>query len=295
MVTLARVPPELLYHIAEYLHPKDLMSLLFTFPEIANLLTYQHLSVADIHQRTVLHSLADPKVEPEDTKLRDKVVKRLIQNRAIPVNIRDKYGYTPLWIAADRGYEEMVKLLPERSDLEPDIPSIQGVTPLGHVASQENQAIVKRLLAHGGVDPICEYSPDRKQVGVTPLATAAITGRAAMVKLMIEHVPKEQLEPAAAMAFRYTANFGCKDVMEVLINSVGNVNFQIENGQSLLMYTYSRGYGDIAKQLLTKDGIDAGCEDNNGKTFLGIAVGRGNTEMVKHLVARGDVKTVLKA
>ncbi|KAE8136522.1 hypothetical protein BDV38DRAFT_284007 [Aspergillus pseudotamarii] len=73
-----------------------------------------------------------------------------------------------------------------------------------------------------------------------------------MVKLMIEHVPKEQLEPAAAMAFR-----------------------------------------GIAKQLLTKDGIDAGCEDNNGKTLLGIAVGREDTDMVKLLVAPGDVKAVL--
>lgn len=46
--------------------------------------------------------------------------------------------------------------------------------------------------------------------------------------------------------------------MEALTNSVGNVSFQIENGQSVLMYTYSKGYRDIAKQLLTKDGIDAG-------------------------------------
>ena len=34
------------------------------------------------------------------------------------------------------------------------------------------------------------------------------------------------------------------------------------------------------------------CEDNNGKTLLGIAVGREEIEMVKLVVARVDVKSV---
>ncbi|KJK61741.1 Ankyrin repeats 3 copy [Aspergillus parasiticus SU-1] len=294
MATPVCVPLELLDHITDYLDPKDLISLLFAFPKFANLLAYRRLSVTDRHQRTVLHLLADPEVGPDDPELRDMIVTHLIQYRAITVNIRDIYGYTPLWIAADRGNEEMVKLLLETKDLEPDIPSLSGVLPLGQAASRENEAIVKRLLAHRGVNPICEHSPDGQQVVLAPLATAAMAGRAAMVKLMLEHVPRENLEPAAAMAFKYAANFKHKDVMEVIINSVGNVNFQIEKGQSVLLYTYSRFYRGIAKQLLTKDGIDAGCKDNFGRTLLSIAVDREDIEMVKLLLARRDVEVVFK-
>ncbi|EIT77572.1 unnamed protein product [Aspergillus oryzae] len=294
MATPAGVPLELLYHITDYLHPKDLISLLFAFPEFANRLTYRRLSATDRHQRTVLHLLADPEVGPDEPELRDMIITHLIQFRAIPVNIRDIYGYTPLWIAADRGNEEMVKLLLETKDLEPDIPSLSGVLPLGQAASRENEAIVKQLLAHGGVNPIREHSPNGKQVVLAPLATAAMAGRAAMVKLMLGHVPREQLEPTAAMAFKYAANFKHKDVMEVIINSVGNVNFQIEKGQSVLLYTYSRFYRGIAKQLLTKDGVDAGCKDNIGRTLLRIAVDREDTEMVKLLLARRDVEVVFK-
>ncbi|RAQ49401.1 ankyrin repeat-containing protein [Aspergillus flavus] len=188
----------------------------------------------------------------------------------------------------------MVTLLLETKDLEPDIPSLSGVLPLGQAASRENAAIVKRLLAHSGVNPIREHSPDGEQVVLAPLATAAMAGHAAMVKLMLEHVPREQLEPAAAMAFKYAANFRHKDVMEVIINSVGNVNFQIEKGQSVLLYTYSRFYRGIAKQLLTKDGVDAGCKDNIARTLLSIAVDSEDTEMVKLLLARRDVEVVFK-
>ncbi|OGM50625.1 ankyrin repeat-containing protein [Aspergillus bombycis] len=99
-------------------------------------------------------------------------------------------------------------------------------------------------------------------------------GRATILKLLIEHSPKEQLEPAAARAFKCAACNGRKDVMEILINGVENVNFQIENGQSVLLSTSPKGYRGIAKQLLTKDGIDAGWEDDDGRTMLNITVDR---------------------
>lgn len=62
----------------------------------------------------------------------------------------------------------------------------------------------------------------------------------------------------------------------------------------MLLYTYSRFYRGIAKQLLTKDGVDAGCKDNIGRTLLSIAVDREDTEMVKLLLARRDVEVVFK-
>ncbi|GAB1203695.1 hypothetical protein APSETT445_002332 [Aspergillus pseudonomiae] len=107
---------------------------------------------------------------------------------------------------------------------------------------------------------------------------------------MGQYSPKEQLERAVALAFKCAACNGREEVMEILINGVENVNFQIENGQSVLLYTYSKGYRSIAKQLLTKDGIDAGWEGDNGRAMLDIAVDREDIEMVELLIAREDVK-----
>ncbi|KNG85415.1 ankyrin repeat-containing protein [Aspergillus nomiae NRRL 13137] len=287
MATLARIPREVLYYIVDYLGPEDLTSLLVAYPDITGHLTSQHLSVAG---KMVLHLLADSKIEP-DPALRDMAVERLKQNSAIPVNSCDKQGCTPLWIAANRGYGKMVKLLLGRKDLEPDIPNTYGVTPLEQVVITGDKAMVKLLLAHGGIDPIRQYSYDRKKAPqLCPLSTAATMGRAAIVKLLVEYSPKEQLESAVALAFKCAACNGREEVMEILINGVENVNFQIENGQSVLLYTYSKGYRSIAKQLLTKNGIDAGWEGDNGRTMLDIAVDREDIEMVELLKAREDVK-----
>ena len=58
----------------------------------------------------------------------------------------DKYGQTPLSLAAMRGHEGIVKLLLGREDVNPDSSSKSGRTPLSWAAENGHEGIAKLLL-----------------------------------------------------------------------------------------------------------------------------------------------------
>ena len=94
-------------------------------------------------------------------------------------DIKDTEWQTPLWWAAEKGHEAVVKLLLARDGVDPDSKDKGGRTPLWWAAEKGHEAVVKLLLARDGVDP---DSKDTR--GRTPLSWAAENGHEAVVKLL---------------------------------------------------------------------------------------------------------------
>ena len=61
----------------------------------------------------------------------------------------DKCCRTPLWWAASKGHEGVVKLLLARDDVNPDKPDICGQTPLCEATHNGHERVVKLLLGQG--------------------------------------------------------------------------------------------------------------------------------------------------
>ena len=58
---------------------------------------------------------------------------------------------TPLWWAASKGHEEVVKLLLARDDVNPDKPDVCGQTPLCEATHNGHGGVAKLLLGQDGV------------------------------------------------------------------------------------------------------------------------------------------------
>ncbi|PTB81206.1 ankyrin, partial [Trichoderma longibrachiatum ATCC 18648] len=109
--------------------------------------TALHLAAVYLADQTMLRLLlADPRVE---------------------VNIANGYGASPLVNAVKKGYEFAVRLLLERPDILPDMKDGVGMTALAWATHLGRLGVVEMLLDRQDVDPNA-----RDDDGVTPLSIA---------------------------------------------------------------------------------------------------------------------------
>ena len=110
-----------------------------------------------------------------------RVLNKVRGKRHVNPNSLDKYGQTPILLAAEEGHEGVVTLLLGRKDVKSDKPNNDGQTPLYRAASNGHEGVVKILLELNDVSPNKPANHGR-----TPLLGAAIGGHEGVVKLLLE-------------------------------------------------------------------------------------------------------------
>ena len=70
---------------------------------------------------------------------------KLLLSQDVAANSGDNGGRTPLWYAARRGHEAIVRLLLCREDVVADSQDEQGETPMSKAAKYGHEAVVKLL------------------------------------------------------------------------------------------------------------------------------------------------------
>lgn len=123
----------------------------------------------------------------------EKVVELLLQNGADPDPVNDN-GVTPLWLAAQGGYDEIVGMILERDSPDKKIDvDVEWKTkerrPL-HQAARYGHLKVSRLLLAKGAD----YDPVDSE-GITPLWYAARNGNAELIRELLEAGAKVDVTP----------------------------------------------------------------------------------------------------
>jgi len=147
-------------------------------------------------------------------------------------NQRNRTGATPLLWAARNGHEEVVGLLLDQENVNPDSPNTNGRTPLQHAARNGHENVVKLLLKQENVN-INSY--DIK--GITSLVYPATGGHDAVVKLLLE---REDIIP----------------------------DWQDNRGGTALWGAVAFGTEEIVKLLLEREDVDPNLSDNDGGTPL---------------------------
>jgi ankyrin repeat protein len=127
----------------------------------------------------------------------------------------ERLGERPLHLAAEKGHNDVVKLLLEHK-AEVDAKTESGETPLYLAAEKGHKDVAELLLSHGA-----DVNAKDKNFGRTPLHEAAV--------------------------------FGHKDVVELLLAHGADINAKNKNGETPLRFASGMGYEDV-EELLRQHG-----------------------------------------
>jgi ankyrin repeat protein len=194
----------------------------------------------------------------------------LIMDDPSEVNVRDKYGATPLSIAAQEGHLEMVRLLLEKGAAI-DVKTNYRGAPLSTAAFYSSPMVVKLLLEKGPVDA----------VGATPLYVAALEGNVAVVKLLLEKgAAVEARADDGGTPLAIAAQQAHLDVVQMLVEKGATVDARDNNGVTPLARATQNADGLLDRRLETaKFLLEKGANPNalafgpyaHGKTVLQVA------------------------
>ena len=220
------------------------------------------------------------------------VVAAVLEMKEWNANATDYMGGTALTWAARGGQEEVVKMLLDREDANPDqATTVDGQTLLSWAAGNGHQVLVKMLLEREDVNPN-RLDP---YYGRTPLSRAAEKGHEKVVKIFLE---REDVDPKQADTFygrtplSLAAECGHEEVVEMFLER-GDVNpdqADAKHGRTPLSWAAKEGHEKVVQILLGREDVDPNKADTkHGRTPLSLAAMYGHAGIVKMLLEREDV------
>ena len=216
------------------------------------------------------------------------VVDFLLQQEGVNIGFKDKYGQSPLSIAAENGQEAVTRLLLKRgSDIE--FKDNHGQTALSRAAENNHDAVVKLLLEH-------DANIESKDIGGrTPLAWAVVNDRESVVELLLSRGanPNATDKYGVTPLSRLTQVMGRIEnklvKMTMLLLEKSGVNATDKHWQTELTRESEIQHERIIRiveQLLGK-GANVDSRDLRGRTALSDAAEQGNEILVKLLIEKG--------
>ena len=220
------------------------------------------------------------------------IVAGVLEMKEWDVNARDCMGNTALTWAAIKGYEEVVKMLLEQKDVNPDQENTKyGWTPLLWAACYGNEGVVKMLLERDDVNPDQADTED----GFTPLLSAARYGHSGVVKMLLERkdVNPDQIDTYFGRPpLSWAAEKGHSGVVKMLLERKDVNPDQIDTyfGRPPLSWAAGKGHSGVVKMLLERKDVNPDQVDTKrGRTPLSWAAEYGYEGVVNILLERKDV------
>ncbi|GLE00844.1 hypothetical protein PINS_up009641 [Pythium insidiosum] len=197
-------------------------------------------------------------------------------------------GRTPLFLAAQHGFHDVVSLLLTKGHRGEDVHKTMcsiGHTAL-HAAMQHGDlATVKALLQHA--EPPVDVNVQALD-GSTPLFLAATHGHVDVLRLLVEtHGAAVDVRgPSGVTAFYVAAQNGHRDAVELLLTHGAAIDVTQRDGSTALHIAAYVGQQEMIS-LLVDHGADVNAVTSHGFTALELASSRGHQDIVGQLLALG--------
>jgi len=200
------------------------------------------------------------------------------------INATDSAGSTALTWAASKGYEDIVKMLLERDDVNLDHAETEyGRTPLSWAAENGHEGIVKMLLEREDVNP---EHPDTK-LGRTPLTLAAQNGHEEVVKMLL----RRDVTPYPVDTFYGQTPLSCaaenghEGVVKMLLErkDVNPALRDTKYGRTPLPRAAQNGHVGVVGIPLQRPEVIIDILDKTNQTPLSLASSEGHDEVAKML------------
>ena len=229
------------------------------------------INASDNGQWTALHTAAG--------KGHHHIVDALIKAPNINLNVRNAHGYTPLYVAVDRGREQSARLL-INAGADINISDNNQWTALHWAAYYGYIKIVDALIHVPNVN-----LNSRNEQGYTPLHVAVMSGMKESVRLLIEVGADINITNNNQWtALHRAAYYGYNNIVDMLIHTPHvNVNLRNEYGQTPLYVAVDRGREQSAR-LLIDAGADIKISNHKQRTALHLAASNGHSSIVGELI-----------
>ena len=205
----------------------------------------------------------------------------LLLDQGANVNATNRRGSTPLfWALHD---EAKVRRLVSRGAAI-KVKQIEGRSPVYQAAVIGNGNAVLRFLLDNGGDPNVSTLN-----GLTPLSAAAARGDTVAMRLLIDHgAAIDARNGAGATALMAAAGNGRTAAVQLLLDKSANADARTKLGESALGNAAGAGNTATVKLLIDR-GADVNSRNSRGYSPLMLAAGSDamNAEIVKMLLAKG--------
>jgi len=220
----------------------------------------------------------------------EEVVKMLLEQEEInPDQTDTEFGRTPISYAAEKGHEGIVKMLLEREEVNPDQADTQlGQTPLSWAAERGHEGVVKMFLEREEVNP----GKADTEYGRTPLLWAAAGGHEGVVKMLLEReeVNPDQADLSSRTPISWAAAKGHEGIVKMLLERE-EVNPDLAEtwyGRAPISHAAERGHERIVKILLEREEVNPDRADRYGQTPISLASENGHDGIVKMFLDREE-------
>ena len=213
-----------------------------------------------------------------------KGIKTLLAKGADP-DIQDKKGNTPLMLASDRGYLDVVLALLS-GDANPNLKNKAGDTALINAVWNNNVQIADQLLQKRAK---VNAANNR---GWTPLMYAAIHGHVQLFQKLINNgADLESRTDDQKTALSIAAHNGQREIVSLLLQNGAKVNTTDKDNWTPLMHAVWNNHATVVQILLLNDS-DVNHKNSEGWTPLMLASWNGYEPIVEMLLEKGADKSI---
>ncbi len=203
--------------------------------------------------------------------------------QGVDLNHVDWEGMTPLMLAAESGYTDLVEVLLKNNaavdfaDTNTDVPGYDSDTALIHASRYGHIKSIKMLLENGANINLVNKHGD------SALMYAVANNRTKSIEILLENNADTSIENnwhhTALMSAAYC---GHEDAIEILLKKDVDINGANKKGITALMIASEREQQGAVTMLL-ENGANIKAVDKDGKTALKSASDKGFTKVVELL------------
>uniref|UniRef100_W5MM82 Fibronectin type III and ankyrin repeat domains 1 n=1 Tax=Lepisosteus oculatus TaxID=7918 RepID=W5MM82_LEPOC len=193
-------------------------------------------------------------------------VTKVLQSGTVMVDVPDKLGFTPLMVAAQKGFFRLVQILVEHG-ADVNLQNASGKNSLMLACFAGHLDVIKYLRKCGATWETHDLG------GCTAMHWAADGGQMPVISYMINDGCKVDVKDSGSLwtpLMRVSAVTGDADVASLLISAGADVNVKDKDGKTPLMVAALNNHEDLV-QLLLEKGADCQIKNEFGAGVIEMA------------------------